>query len=126
MGVSEGGGRVSALKVPPEGKVSLSGPGYEARRVAVTVMVGGSSSRVGVADGKKEAASVSRGLMSNGAAVGMTVGGSKALLRLPAEKIHAIPRIETTPIAIGIKRVRSNGERGCISDRFYPHSFNSF
>ncbi|MEO7839907.1 MAG: GNAT family N-acetyltransferase [Anaerolineales bacterium] len=51
-----------------------------------------------------------------------------ACLRLLVKKIHPIPRIETTPIAMGIRSARSNEGRGCIPGkvlpRLYPHSFH--
>ena len=60
---------------------------------------------------------------------GIAVGGMSDWPRSLIKRIHPIPRIETTPIAIGIRRARSNGGRGCIpSDkvlpRLYPHSFH--
>jgi len=58
---------------------------------------------------------------------GITVGALSDWLRTLVKRIHAIPSIETTPIAMGIRIVRSNEGRGCIADkvllRFYPHSF---
>src|SRR5688572_8376176 len=66
--------------------------------------------------------------MSNGIAVGTAVEGLNVSLRSLDKKIHPIPRIETKPIAIGIRSVRSNGGRGCIPGkvlpRLYPHSFH--
>jgi hypothetical protein len=59
---------------------------------------------------------------------GVAVGGMSDLPRPLVKRIHPIPRIETTPIAIGIRRARSNEGRGCIPGkvlpRLYPHSFH--
>ena len=66
---------------------------------------------------------VARERKLDGIAVGALSDWPKTLVK----RIHPIPRIETTPIAIGIKIVRSKEGRGCIPDKvlpqFYPHSF---
>ena len=79
-----------------------------------SVAVGSVSSRVEVGEGKKDATSVSKELLSNGTAVGTAVGGLSVSLSTLVQMSHPIPRIETTPMTIGIKSVRSNAGRGCI------------
>ena len=86
--------------------------------------VGGSSSWVAVAEGEGVRVAVSRKLKLDGVAV----GGETVRPRRPVKKIKQIPRIETILIPTGIRSVRSNEERGCISDivlpRLYPHLFH--
>jgi len=105
-----------------ERSVSAGGPGYVTGLVPVAV--GGVASWVRVARGEGVNVSSSRELKLDGIAV----GGMSDLPRVLVNKIHPIPRIKTTPIAIGIRSARSNEGRGCIPDkvlpRFYPHSFH--
>jgi hypothetical protein len=80
--------------------------------------MGGSSSRVGVAGGAGVGVLASKGIKRVG--VGVAVGGRSDRPGPLVRKIHAIPRIETTPTAIGIRRERSNEERGGIPDIVLP------
>jgi hypothetical protein len=111
VGVAEGGGGLSVTRVLVEGAVSVGGSGVETGLVLVGV---GQKGKVRVA--------VARELKLDGIAVGALSDGPRTLVK----RSHAIPRIETTPMAIGIRSVRSKEGRGCISEkvlpRFYPHS----
>ena len=123
VGVAEGGGGLFVIVVPVAGRVSAGTPGRLSAGVPVAA---GVWSRVGVAEGNKDATSVSRKPTSSGIAVGSTVGGRNNSLKSPLQKSHAMPRSETTPTAIGMRRARSNAGRGGIPDkvlpRLYPHS----
>jgi hypothetical protein len=88
--------------------------------VGVAVEVGEGSSRVGVAGG----VGVRVGAAREGVMDGIAVEGRRDLPGPLAKKIHPMPRIETSPITIGIKRERSNEWRVSILPRFYPHSFH--
>jgi hypothetical protein len=89
------------------------------------VAVGEGCSRVEVARGAGVAVRAAEEPTTDGVATGRIIRSQRSLV----EKILTSPRIETTPIAIGIKRARSNEGRGCIPDkvlpRLYPHSFHS-
>ena len=89
----------------------------------VLVAMGGVSSWVGRVVGEGASVPALGELVLDGIAV----GGMSILARSLVQKIQPIPRIETTPMAIGIRSARSNEGRGCIPDkvlpRFYPHSF---
>src|SRR5215216_2686782 len=86
--------------------------------------VGGVSSWVGVTEGEGVGVPAPGELKLDGIAI----GGTSDLPRALAKRIQPIPRIETTPIAIGIRSARSNEWRGCIPDkvlpRLYPRSFH--
>src|SRR5215216_3298490 len=90
----------------------------------MAVSSGGGSSPVRVARGEAVGVSASRELTLDGIAV----RGMSDVPRSLVNKIHPIPRIETTPIAIGIRSARSNEGWGCIPDkvlpRLYPRSFH--
>jgi hypothetical protein len=114
VGVAEGVGRLSDVGVLVEGTVSAAGPGYASGLVPVAL--GAGSSRVAVAGEEGVGVPGLGELVLDGIAVG---GRSDLLIdspRLLVERIHPIPRIETTPMAIGIKSARSNEGRGCIPD----------
>jgi hypothetical protein len=88
--------------------------------VGVPVEVGAGSSRVGVAG----RVGVRVGAAREGVMDGIAVGGRRDRPISLDKKIHPMPRIETRPMAIGIKRERSNERRVSILPRFYPQSFH--
>ena len=135
--MAEGGGRVSVGVLVKE-SVSTGGPGYGSRPVPVAVgrvlSLARGAAREGVSvlvssvlvlDGLAEGEGVGVLVLKELRLNGLAVGGRGDLPKLLVDKIHPIPRIETTLIAIGIKRERSKEGRGCIADKvlppFYPH-----
>ena len=121
VSVAEGVSGVSVAVELGEGIFFAEDPGYASGLVSVAV--GGISSRVTVAGGEGERVAATNDLKLKGVAVGCET----ALPRAYVEKIKQIPSSEATMIAMGIKRERSNEERGCIPDSillpFYPHFF---